>query len=140
MSAERIVADTMVMSWRLEESPPPISARYDEIIGSATVVISFETSMELRFGAINAGWGELRRRRLERDLGSYPVVEPDRRTIAVCAQLRADCRKAGHALAAKDHIGDLWIAVTAVRLGVPLVSDDGIFEAVPGLRLLSANT
>lgn len=130
----------MVMSWRLDERPPSVSVVYDEIIGGATVLVSFETAMELRFGAINAGWGELRRRRLERALKRYAVVQPDEKAIATCAQLRADCRKAGHALAAKDHIGDLWIAATAVRLGVPLVSDDGIFEAVPRLRLLSADT
>lgn len=129
----------MVMSWRLREQPPAISAAYDEIIGDASVLVSFQTAMELQFGAVNAEWGELRTRRLERRLKQYVVVRPDEKTIAVCAQLRYDCKSAGHALAAKDHIGDLWIAATAVRLGVPLVSDDGIFEAVPGLRLLSAD-
>jgi len=127
----------MVMSWRLDERPPPVSGSYDEIIGDATVLVSFETAMELRFGAIHAGWGQLRRRRLERALKLYTVVQPDEQAIATCAQLRADCRKVGHALASKDHIGDLWIAATAVRLRIPLVSDDGIFEAVPGLQLLS---
>lgn len=112
MTVSTVVADTMVMSWRLDERPPPISAVYDELIDGAAVLVSFETAMGLRFGAINAGWGELRRRSLERELRAYPVVELDRRTIEVCAQLRADCRKAGHALAAKDHMGDLWIAVT----------------------------
>lgn len=140
MSDDSVVADTMIMSWRLREQPPPLSAAYDEIIGDASVLVSFQTAMELRFGAINAGWGELRRRRLEHRLKRYVVVQPDERTVGVCAQLRADCRKAGHALAAKDHIGDLWIAATAVRLGVPLVSDDGIFNEVPGLRLVSADT
>lgn len=140
MTVGAVVADTMVMSWRLDERPPAASAVYDEIIGHATVLVSFETAMELRFGAINAGWGELRRRRLERGLRRYVVVQPDERTVGVCAQLRADCRKTGHALAAKDHIGDLWIAATAVRLGVPLVSDDGIFNEVPGLQLLSPGT
>jgi hypothetical protein len=56
VSGESIVADTMIMGWRLREEPPPVSAGYDELIGDATVLVSFQTAMELRFGAINAGW------------------------------------------------------------------------------------
>jgi hypothetical protein len=36
--------------------------------------------------------------------------------------------------------GDRWIAATALRLGDPLVSDDRIFEGVPGLVLESVRT
>jgi predicted nucleic acid-binding protein len=43
---------------------------------------------------------------------------------------------AGHRnLAQKVHDADRWIAATAVRLGLPLVSNDGIFVDVPGLKL-----
>ncbi|MGH8018784.1 MAG: type II toxin-antitoxin system VapC family toxin [Opitutaceae bacterium] len=31
---------------------------------------------------------------------------------------------------------DLWIAATALRSGVPLVSRDAVFEKIPGLRVL----
>ena len=36
------------------------------------------------------------------------------------------------------HDADRWIAATALRLGVPLVSNDQIFKNVPGLVLESA--
>ncbi len=92
----------------------------------------------MRYGALHAGWGELRTRRLERTIAQFEVSQPDDLTITLCAQLRNDCRSAGHPLAAKVHDGDRWIAATAIRLGVPLLSDDGIFRDAPQLELLTA--
>ena len=53
-------------------------------------------------------------------------------------RLRFDCERIGHALGQRDHDADRWIAATALRLGVPLVSNDQIFENVPGLVFESA--
>lgn len=39
------------------------------------------------------------------------------------ARLRADCEARGHALAQREHNADRWIAATALRLSVPLVSN-----------------
>jgi predicted nucleic acid-binding protein len=78
----------------------------------------------------------LRRRRLERRLSSLVVVQPDDRMLTICAELRARCEQIGHGLGAQLHDGDRWIAATAVRLGVPLVSHDGIFANVSGLDLI----
>jgi predicted nucleic acid-binding protein len=55
--------------------------------------------------------------------------------VLVHAQLRVDCRMAGHALADQAHNADRWIAATAIRLGLPLLSNDGIFRGVSGLEL-----
>jgi len=48
------------------------------------------------------------------------------------------CQQAGHALGDKFHDGDRWIAATAIRLGVPLVSHDRLFTETPGLQLITA--
>lgn len=56
------------------------------------------------------------------------------------ARLRAECRAFGHALAQPAHAADLWIASTAVHLGLPLVSHDKVFTSAPGLDLLTART
>jgi predicted nucleic acid-binding protein len=53
--------------------------------------------------------------------------------------LRVACAEIGHALSQKEHTGDRWIAATALRLGIPLVSNDGIFRNVPGLTLEAAS-
>lgn len=52
--------------------------------------------------------------------------------VKVCAQLRVDCVKVGHALSDKLHDGDRWIAAAAVRLGCPLVSHARLFVGVAG--------
>lgn len=96
---------------------------------------SFVTITELRFGALRAGWGELRRRGLERDVAQLVVVQPDDQLMRTCAELRALCERAGHGLGHKIHEADRWIAATAIRLGVDLVSDDAVFRNVPDLAV-----
>ncbi len=49
--------------------------------------------------------------------------------VQIYARLRADCEALGHALGQREHNADRWIAATALRLAVPLVSNDGIFRA-----------
>ena len=88
---------------------------------------------ELRYGALRAGWGELRRRQLERSISDLEVIETSERLISRCAELRAAASRAGHPLAQKIHEADRWVAATAVVLGLEVVAGDGIFENVPGL-------
>ena len=133
-----VVVDTMVISWLFDERPNPLAARYRELIGNAPVVLAFQTVMELRFGALRAGWGELRRRGLERRIAQLSVLQPDDEMISRCAQLRVECQRTGHALADKLHDGDRWIAAAALRLGCPLVSHDRLFNDTPGLTLITA--
>lgn len=112
---------------------PQRAAVYRRAINDDAILVSFVTITELRFGALRAGWGELRRRGLERDLARLVVVQPDDQLMRTCAELRASCHRTGHALGHKIHEADRWIAATAIRLGVDLVSDDTVFRNVPGL-------
>jgi tRNA(fMet)-specific endonuclease VapC len=139
-SARRVgvVVDTMVISWLFDDRPNVLAEQYRELIGAAPVLLAFQTVMELRFGALRAGWGELRRHRLERRIAELSVVQPDDVMITLCALLRNDCQRSGHALGDKLHDGDRWIAATAVRLGCSLVSHDGLFKDAPGVDLLTA--
>jgi hypothetical protein len=41
------------------------------------------------------------------------------------------------ATAALGHDGNRWIAASAMRLGVPLASHDGLFVGAPGLALIA---
>ena len=134
-----VIVDTMVISWLLDERPNPLADAYRDLIGPHPVLLAFQPVMELRFGALRAGWGDLRRRRLERRIADIAVVQPDDRMITACAELRLRCQQAGHALGDKRHDGDRWIAATAVRLDIPLVSHDRVFINTPGLSLLTSN-
>ena len=129
-----VVVDTMVVSAVVDPDRTSIAAaEYRTLIGARPIVVSFITVAELRYGALKARWGELRRRALERDLSQLVVVQPDDELVRVCAELRARCEFDGHALGNKIHEADRWIAATALRLGIPLISDDGIYESVERL-------
>ncbi|EUA17418.1 hypothetical protein MAHJHV30_35220 [Mycobacterium avium subsp. hominissuis] len=52
--------------------------------------------------------------------------------------MRARCSQVGHALGNKLHDGDRWIAAAAIRLGIPLVSHNGLFDGAPGLEFITA--
>ena len=72
-------------------------------------------------------------RDLEARIGAAETVHTGPELILTYARLRTDCERIGHALAQRDHDADRWVAATALRLGIPLVSNDGIFDGVPGL-------
>jgi predicted nucleic acid-binding protein len=133
-----VVVDTMVVSSLVNAHRQPTpTGEYRKLIARRPIVVSFATVTELRYGALKAGWGELRRRGLERDLARPVVVQPEDRLMQVCAELRARCEQAGHALGQKVHEADRWIAATALRLSADLVSDDTVFADVPGLVVAS---
>ncbi len=129
-----IVVDTDVFGADLVPGST-LADLYEPIIVGRPAFISFQTVAELRFGALRRHWGETRMRRLDARIAEAEVVYPGPDLVFVYAQLRADCERIGHALSQRVHDADLWIAATAVRLGVPLVSNDGIFNRVPGLDI-----
>lgn len=132
-----VIVDTMVMSWLIEPDRSPLADPYRELIGGRSTLVVFQTVMELRFGALNARWGELRRRRLESNLARLTLIEADNEMATVCATVRHRCVRVGHALGNKVHDGDRWIASAAIRLRIPLVSHDGVFAGTPRLELLT---
>ncbi|HUR18163.1 MAG TPA: PIN domain-containing protein [Acidimicrobiales bacterium] len=132
-----VVIDTNVFGADLVPGSP-LTARYEPIIVGRPVVISFQTVAELHFGALRRNWGETRMRRLEARVREAEVVYPGPELVVVYAQLRVECERIGHGLSQRDHDADRWVAATALRLRVPLVSNDHIFRDVPGLDLESA--
>ena len=128
------VVDTDVFSSELVPGSA-LAERYRPLTLGRPTFISFQTAAEIRFGALLRGWGEARRLRMEARLAVAETVESGFELIAVYAQLKVDCHRAGHPLGQKIHDGDRWIAATAIRLDLPLVANDRIFGNVPGLRV-----
>jgi predicted nucleic acid-binding protein len=131
-----IVIDTDVFSAELVPRSQ-LAERYAPIITGRKAFISFQTAAEVRYGALRRGWGTARMLKLDTKIHQVEVVHTGPELVLVFAQLRADCEAAGHALAQREHNADRWIAATALRLGIALVSNDGIFRGVPGLTLES---
>jgi predicted nucleic acid-binding protein len=132
-----IVLDTDVFSADLSDTA--LIALYEPIIVGRPAFVSFQTVAELRYGALRRGWGEARMRKLDAKIAAIEVVHSGDELVAVYARLRADCVRVGHALGQRDHDADRWIAATALRLGIPLVSHDRVFENTPGLTIESAH-
>ncbi len=132
-----IVIDTDVFSADLVPRSA-LALLYAPIVTGRPAFISFQTAAEVRYGASRRGWGEARMFKLENKLAHVEVVHTGPELIQIYARLRAACAAAGHGLAQREHNADRWIAATALRLGVPLVSNDGIFRNVPGLSVETA--
>jgi len=141
LSPSLAVADTVIVSAILVGAQRAREAellkRYDIHLRGKSLVLSFATVAELRYGAFKGPWSESRRQAMEEWFSdTVTIVMPDNDLVNVCANLRDTCRKNGHALCDKIHDSDRWIASTAIRYSIPLISDDGIFRDVPGLTLL----
>jgi|SRR5947209_16038954 len=126
----------MIAGALFTKSSHPLLTRYRPHFRGLDLVLSFVTVAELRFGAYSDGWGQERIAALEdRFRRVSGIAMPDNDLVEQQARLRTACKRAGHALHDKIHEADRWIAATAIRYGLPLVSDDAIFVGVPGLSL-----
>ena len=132
-----VVLDTNVFGADLLRTSDLIRT-HEPMVAGRPAVISFQTVAERHYGARKRGRRTTRLRRLEERIGRAQVVWPGQELVLVYADLRARCERQGHALGQREHDADRWIAATAIRLGIPLLSHDGIFRNAPGLELESA--
>lgn len=136
--ARVVVVDTNVFSADLLRTTRSLVDLYRPLLTGRRFLISFQTVAEIEYGARRRNWGANRRRRVQEQCERAEVVWPGPELLDACVDLQVDCERAGHPLAQRRHDVDRWIAATAVHLGVPLVSHDGIFRDVPGLRFETA--
>ena len=132
-----IVIDTDVYGAELVPGSA-LAAVYQPIIVGRPAFISFQTAAELRYGALRRNWSDSRMRKLESRIAAAETVHTGPDLVRTYARLRVDCERIGHALSQREHDADRSVAATALRLGVPLVSNDGIFHNTPGLLLETA--
>jgi predicted nucleic acid-binding protein len=131
----RIVVDTGVFSASISRRRRQRLESKVALMAGNQVFLAAVTVSELRYGARVAGWGPARRERLEQVIATTTVVPVSDRLLTTAADLRFACRQAGHALHDRAHANDLWIAASAVHIGAPLLTADGVFEDAPGLAL-----
>jgi predicted nucleic acid-binding protein len=131
----KLVVDTGVFSASLSRRVSTLSPLVERLSGNQLFLASV-TVAELRFGALVAGWGDARRQRLEEGIQSTTVVPVTDALLTEVAEFRFACREVGHPLADRVHANDLWVAASAIHIGAPLVTADGVFADAPGLTLL----
>jgi predicted nucleic acid-binding protein len=98
------------------------------------VAVSVVTIGELRLGVLAAKNGAARAQRLE-TLSMAEALEPlpiDGQVAHAWAALRLALRDSGKRMP----INDSWIAATAIAHGVPVASQDGDYDDVPGLEVI----
>jgi predicted nucleic acid-binding protein len=123
----RAVADTSVFIAR--ESGRPLGELPDEI------AVSVVTAAELELGVLRATDAAIRATRLA-TLASvrteYPLLPIDDQTASCFARIADTELRAGRKL--RRH--DTWIAATALRHGVPVVTQDPDFTAFSAVEVI----
>jgi predicted nucleic acid-binding protein len=123
----RAVADTSVFIAR--ESGRPIGDLPDEI------AVSVVTAAELELGVLRANDAAIRARRLATLVGvrsEYPLLPIDNQTASCFARIADAELRSGRKL--RRH--DTWIAATALRHGVPVVTQDPDFTAFSSVEVI----
>jgi tRNA(fMet)-specific endonuclease VapC len=116
------VLDTTIASLMLARSP--LLALYQPHLVNASLILSFQTVAEMRYGALKANWGEERSQNLEQFFTFFDLALYTDDLATHWAQIMFDARRAGRRLEA----GDAWIAATASLLNAPLLTHDKDFS------------
>ena len=100
----------------------------------ARVAVSVITVGELRLGVLAAGGATTRARRME-TLSRAEALDPlpvDAQVAHAWAILRLALRDQDKRMP----LNDSWIAATAIAARIPVVSQDGDYDEVPGLEVI----
>ena len=114
--AERVVVDTDVVSFFLKGDTR--ARRYEKHLQGKQLVLSFMTIAELHRWSLERSWGEERKARLEEYLRKFIVSPADTELCKIWGQIQALAKAKGRPIG----VADAWIAATAVRYNIPLVT------------------
>lgn len=131
-----LLLDTTVASLlHQRRANAPARARYEAHIPGNTLSLSFQSVAELWLWAEQNRWGTRARVELEIYIGTFLIIPHDEGLSRTWAQVMAACRRQGRRLEAAD----AWIAATAVRYDVRLLTHDQDFAtlSLPGLNIIS---
>ncbi len=130
-----VLLDTNVVSYLFKGDTR--ATAYAPLLQSQRLAISFMTVAELFEWAATRKWGQARRTRLEQTLATYVLIPVDVELCRHWGTLRAQQQAAGRTIAAQD----AWIAATALRHQLPLVTHNpNHFQHVAGLDIRSIIT
>lgn len=131
-----VLLDTTVASLlHPKKKNHPLRAKYEPHMQGQILALSFQNVAELWSWAEENSWGTKQRDGLTVFLHKFLVIGYDAELAQEWAKVTAHCRRAGRRLES----GDAWIAATAVRYKIPLLSHDGdhVGLNLPGLHVIS---
>jgi tRNA(fMet)-specific endonuclease VapC len=114
-----LLVDTDVVSIVFRHGDPR-KPRCEKYLTDRRLAISFMTLAELFVWPRANNWGAARRASLDEHISRYTIVLPDEETCRVWADINNECDTAGLAISPTD----AWIAATAVRWDLELVTGD----------------
>jgi len=127
-----VVVDTDVASFRFKADSR--AERYRAHLEGRQRVLAFMSVAEMRGWARERNWGADRQAQLAAYLDSFTIEHSDAVLCEWWAAVRSATRSAGKPIGAAD----AWIAATALRYDVPLVTHNAAdFAGVPGLILIT---
>lgn len=127
-----VLIDTDIASFILKGSS--YADPYLPLLSRQELALSFMTVAELFQWAILRRWGDHRLAQFEQYLSNYLIIPVDQPLCREWAQIRADRQNIGRAISPQD----AWIAATALRHDLPLVTHNiKDFQEIPHLRLLA---
>jgi tRNA(fMet)-specific endonuclease VapC len=110
------------------------AALYAPYLAHVQACMSFQSVAELRFWALVKRWGEPRRRSLDAAIARTVLLPCDDELCRHWAAVTAHRRRAGRPV----ECGDAWIAATALRHGIPLLTHNARdYADIPGLTIIS---
>jgi tRNA(fMet)-specific endonuclease VapC len=127
-----VLLDTDVFSFLFKGDTR--AAVYERDLQGVQVCLSFQSVAELRYWSIIKRWGDSRRSSLEAALARCVLLPYDDGLSRAWAQITAHRRQLGRPI----ECGDAWIAATALRHGIPLITHNAAdYRDVPALGLVT---
>ncbi len=112
-----------------------LRAKYEPDMKNKILALSFQSVAELWSWAEENNWGAKQRDGLTVFLQSFLIIPYDAELAKVWAKVETHCKRIGRRLES----GDAWIAATAVRYKIPLLTHyrDHVGLNYPDLQVIS---
>ncbi len=128
----RVLVDTNIAIYLAANKP--VIAAYRAHLEGNVLALSFASAGELLLTARKARNPTQTVQYWKERLPHYVVLFPDLEMCEIWARITADCHRKGR----PKQDNDLWIAATALRYELPLITHNRRdFEDIPGLAVIS---